>query len=266
MERIALVAIKSSPDVQPRAALSEPVVSEYAENMSDGVEFPPVVVFYDGEVNWLADGFHRFAAATSAGLDDLPADKRPGSKRDAILHAVGSNATHGSRRTNADKRRSVTLMLDDPEWAKWSDRKIAEQCAVDEKTVARYRPESISGNSEDTHRTVERNGTTYQQDTSNIGRTTKETKALIDPDTGEVLEAEVSPAQPARPETLRITEPSKAQHIRGGCSPEEMRAVDAMLGDITCIREVLEESFAVWTEANRSRVSAALVDVIRLVR
>jgi len=33
-----------------------------------------------------------------------------------LLYAVGSNATHGLRRSNADKRRAAQMLLEDPEW------------------------------------------------------------------------------------------------------------------------------------------------------
>jgi hypothetical protein len=38
-----------------------------------------------------------------------------------VLHSAGANAMHGLRRTNADKRRTVMLLLQDEEWAAWSD-------------------------------------------------------------------------------------------------------------------------------------------------
>ena len=63
----------------------------------------------------------------------------------AILHGAGSNAVHGLRRTQADKRRAVERLLKDPEWARWSDRKIAEVARVDHKTVGAIRRE-LTGN------------------------------------------------------------------------------------------------------------------------
>jgi hypothetical protein len=36
-------------------------------------------------------------------------------------------------------------LLRDPEWARWSDRKIAEAANVDHKTVAKVRRELLSG-------------------------------------------------------------------------------------------------------------------------
>ena len=69
------------------------------------------------------------------------AEIREGSSRDAVLHGIGSNAAHGLRRTQADKRRAVERLLKDPEWARWSDRKIAEVAKVDHKTVGTIRRE-----------------------------------------------------------------------------------------------------------------------------
>jgi len=48
------------------------------------------------------------------------------------------------RRTQADKRRAVERLLADPEWARWSDRKVAEIAKVDHKTVGKIRRE-LSG-------------------------------------------------------------------------------------------------------------------------
>jgi hypothetical protein len=59
--------------------------------------------------------------------------------RHAILFSVGANDSHGLRRTNADKRRGVELLLRDEEWSKKSDRWIAEQCGVGHQLVATVR-------------------------------------------------------------------------------------------------------------------------------
>jgi hypothetical protein len=64
-----------------------------------------------------------------------------GSARDAVLAAAGANATHGIRRTNADKRHAIERLLADPEWSRWSDHEIARACHVDHKTVGRVRRE-----------------------------------------------------------------------------------------------------------------------------
>jgi len=115
------------------------VVNEYAEAMKAGSEFPPVVVFHDGETHWLADGYHRHAAATSAKAETITADVRQGALRDAVLYAAGANATHGLRRTNDDKRRAVETLLRDAEWSQWSDNEIARRCGVSQPFVSAQR-------------------------------------------------------------------------------------------------------------------------------
>lgn len=112
------------PGCQPRAEMNQAVVDEYAIAMAEDKEFEPVVVFHDGHQYWLVDGWHRVAAAKQAGLDTISVVVRKGNRRDAILFAAGTNATHGLRRTNSDKRRAVTTLLGDPEWSQWSDAKL----------------------------------------------------------------------------------------------------------------------------------------------
>jgi hypothetical protein len=97
------------------------------------------------------------------------ADIRQGTRRDAVLFSVGANATHGLRRTNEDKRRSVMTLLNDPEWARWSDREIARQCGVDNSFVSRLRPKRASVDQQQIERTVTRSGATYTMNTSRIG-------------------------------------------------------------------------------------------------
>ena len=104
-------------------------------------EMPAPLVFFDGREHWLADGFHRLEAAGKAGRRVLECEVKRGSLREAILHAAGANALHGLRRTNADKRGAVLLLLRDDVFKKWSDRKIGDACVVDHKTVGRVRQE-----------------------------------------------------------------------------------------------------------------------------
>jgi hypothetical protein len=154
-ETLSLDSITVDEELQARASLDDGAVEEYAQGMQAGVVFPPVVVFRDAGGTWLADGFHRFRAAQRAGLSIMRALVRAGGRRDAILHAVGANTGHGVRRTNADKRRAVTIVLSDKEWRSWNDSDIARACGVDAKTV-RHRREAMFGSSEDAPRKVRR--------------------------------------------------------------------------------------------------------------
>lgn len=137
---LPLASLAFDTDVQCREALRSETVGEYREAAQAGAKFPPLVVFYDGKVYWVADGFHRGQAFREAGLEKVPVDIRTGTKRDAILYAVGANASHGLRRTNADKRRAVETLLRDCEWSQWSDRELARRAGVSNQFVANLRP------------------------------------------------------------------------------------------------------------------------------
>ncbi len=172
---IPLERIKTDGGTQMRAALDPETVQEYLDAMQPvgWGDFPVVIVYYDGKDHWLADGFHRVEAyrRAAANLDQpasVPADVRSGTRRDAILHAAGANASHGLRRTNADKRRAVENLLRDDEWRHWSNREIGRRCAVDEGTVRRIRGEMER--TAEIPQSEERHGADGRTiDTSNIG-------------------------------------------------------------------------------------------------
>ena len=124
---------------QPRTSINEATVSEYAEAIMSGDVFPPLLCVWDGVNRWLCDGFHRLHAHRQAGSVTVEVLQHSGTQRDAVLMSVGTNAQHGLRRSNDDKRRAVRMLLEDAEWGQWSDREIAKRCLVDHKTVAAVR-------------------------------------------------------------------------------------------------------------------------------
>jgi hypothetical protein len=156
---------------QARVELNAEVVSDYSALYKAGVQMPAVKVFFDGSAYWLADGFHRYFGAKDAGLTEIYEDIQPGTQRDAILHSLGANSNHGLRRTNEDKRRSVTTMLSDAEWNVWSDNEVARRCGVSQPFVSGIRATlSNNGYKIDPAKTVFRTGTEYTQNTANIGK------------------------------------------------------------------------------------------------
>ena len=155
---------------QPRAELLIEVMEDYAEQMRDGVEFPPITVFFDGKEYWLADGFHRFGAALRARPGDaIEADVIQGTQADAQWYSFSVNKTHGLRRTNEDKERAVRAALKHSKASHLSNVQIAQHCGVDEKTVRKYRSEAGASSEIPKMRTVTRGTSTYQQNTTKIG-------------------------------------------------------------------------------------------------
>jgi len=184
IETIGLSRVNISGNTQPRAMIDEQVVAEYADLYREGVELPPVTVFFDGVAYWLADGFHRYWARKRLEHDDIQADVHEGTLRDAILYSVGANAAHGLRRTNTDKRKAVLTLLEDDEWSAWSDHEIARRCGVNQSTVTRTRsslmqsisersggPVTPSSRNPRTYKT--KHGTVARMNTSKIGGSRK---------------------------------------------------------------------------------------------
>ena len=130
---------------QSRAQISEETVSDYAEAMQAGDQFPPITVFFDGVDYYLADGFHRLHAAQRLGKASIQAEVRTGTLRDAILYSLGANDKHGLRRSNADKRKCVRTLLEDFEWGEMSVSEMARICCVSPQLVSAVKAEMDGG-------------------------------------------------------------------------------------------------------------------------
>lgn len=167
---IPIDKINLSGGTQSRATLDQDTINDYRDALQAGVTFPPITVFYDGSYYWLADGFHRVNAHVMHGRANVLADVRRGTCRDAVLYSVGANASHGLRRTNADKRRAVETLLNDDEWGGWSDREIARRCGVDNSFVSRLR-KAVTVDEPQPERTyTTRHGTVATMQTGSIGK------------------------------------------------------------------------------------------------
>ncbi|MEM7756541.1 MAG: hypothetical protein AAF298_00215 [Cyanobacteria bacterium P01_A01_bin.40] len=145
-DRVLISEIRRNGGTQQRVNLNHEIVKEYAEAMRTGAEFPAVKLRFDGKDYWLTDGFHTTEAAWSIGKQFIEAEITWGTQRDAILDSVGVNAEHGLRRTNADKRKAVNTLLNDPEWSDWSNRKIAKHCRVTEGLIRKIKNELVQMN------------------------------------------------------------------------------------------------------------------------
>ncbi len=181
---------------QSRERLCEDTVADYSEAMKAGDQFPPIVVFCDGSDNWLADGFHRFHAARKAGLSELQADMRTGTRQDALWHAIGANKANGQRPSRGDVRNAVLLAL--RTWPEKSLRDIAAQIGCSFNHVGNLRREVCAIahlNKEPTPATVTgRDGKTYP--------TSKPRRPVVEVAAEEVVRTE-EPMTPAQNKAFR---------------------------------------------------------------
>lgn len=267
--------IRRDGGTQPRAAIDLKHVKLLESQLEDGQELEPVIVFYDGESYWLADGFHRWHAHRNQSHDAIACVIHQGSRRDAVLYSVGANADHKPAlpRSREDKRRAIMTLLQDPEWGKWSDCQIARRCRVSDKTVGSLR-KAIFGNSDDTklnkERKVQRGGKTYTVNTTNIGKAARSPKKLLrgdyvtisadhplfpnysgtiwdlpNPDAA-IVELDTGKLEPI---SLRHLKPVIAQHLkfeRGSLVEVDVPGDNKINGRYGCIACVGEQTANVW--------------------
>ena len=168
-EILRIDQLRTDGGTRPRAVTDFDAVVEYAGAMGRDEHFPPVTVFHDGENYWLAHGFHRREAALEAGFDEIECEVHHGTLLEAQWYSYATNRTNGVRRSNDDKARAVKAALVHPKAAGLSNYQIAKHCGVAESTVRNWR-EQLPSTQNAQMKTVTRNGTTYLQDTTNIGK------------------------------------------------------------------------------------------------
>jgi uncharacterized ParB-like nuclease family protein len=125
--------------LQSRTEINEETVSEYADAIAAGADFPPVLVYFDGINYYLTDGYHRLLAHKRAEKVSILCSVVQGTLRDAVFHSTGVNTDHGMRRTHADKRKAVMTLLDDFEWEGMANGQIAKHCHVSPSFVSELR-------------------------------------------------------------------------------------------------------------------------------
>jgi hypothetical protein len=160
--------IRIDGSTQIRKQLNQDKVNEYAEQMEEGVVFPPITVFFDGSSYWLASGYHRLFAEKQRGTETLKVTLINGTVDEATWFALGDNK-HGLNMTAEDYRRSVNITLDHPKWSTYSNAQIAAHVGVSASTVARIKKErNIKPAAKVTY--TDKHGNEATMDTSKIGK------------------------------------------------------------------------------------------------
>jgi len=143
MKMLKLEVIDTS--IQTRYRLDKATVADYEEAMRRGDKFPPLEVMAEmgSSSYYLWDGQHRIAAAKRIGKDSFMCHIRRGEKSDALRMALGANAAHGLRRSNADKRKCVLLAMNAVEYDDLSMRSMGELCNVSRMLVSDIKQEFL---------------------------------------------------------------------------------------------------------------------------
>ena len=173
MKEIKISDIRIDGGTQIRKELNLDKVNEYAQQMDDGVEFPPITVFFDGSSTWLSEGFHRLSSERQRGSTTIKAIVINGTIEDATLFALGSNK-HGLNMSAEDYRRSIEIMLKHPKWSTWSNAQIAKHIGVSAMTVGRVKKERSPETPAKKTTYTDKHGNESIMDTSKIGKKPKD--------------------------------------------------------------------------------------------
>lgn len=140
--RLELEKITIDPSMQIRVETNSPTVAEYEDRMSEGEQFPPLLVWFTDGAHVLLDGWHRHAAMTNNGFVDAECKIFTGTKTEALIAAACSNRQHGLKMTSADKRKAIVKLIETS--GELSSRAIAEAIGVSDHTVEAVRNLEVS--------------------------------------------------------------------------------------------------------------------------
>jgi hypothetical protein len=219
-QTLTLDKVRIDGGTQARASINAECVAEYAERIKAGDTFPDPVAFFDGAEHWLAEGFHRYHALRRLERKKADFDIRKGTLRDAILFAAAANSSHGLRRTSADKRKAVKMLLADPEWAGKSNRWIAEACCVSDMLVADVRDStasSCSSSGQDAHDSAKSTAAPKREGKDGKSRTVEPAKPKEEKtsdETGKAQAVATKPTPAAEPDPPAETPEAKLAELQ----------------------------------------------------
>lgn len=168
---ITTSTIRRDGGTQCRSSISPRLVATYSELMTDGVTFPPIRVWFDGQDYWLSDGFHRLAAAEKNKATHIRALIFSGTVIEARWDSYGANSTHGQQLSPREQNRALRSALAHPTAATQSNVEISRFLGLSESTVRRWRTRVMGVTPEsEQFRWVSRNGRTYKMAIRGIGR------------------------------------------------------------------------------------------------
>jgi len=100
-----------------------------------GGAWPPILARRADRV--VVDGMHRVVAARRLGLERIATEWFDGGPDDALVEFIRRNVCHGLPLTLWERKRATARVL--RAHPDWSDRRVAELCAISPKTVATVR-------------------------------------------------------------------------------------------------------------------------------
>jgi hypothetical protein len=218
-----------------RTELNQDVVNEYAQAMLDGDKFPPIVVFNDGDNNYVAEGFTRCAAAKQAGIEIIDADVHMGTYEDAFDYAfTKANHDNGQRYKNVDKVSAFKKAFTRDRYIKQSDRELGRLYQVSNRFVSQLRK---AANAQPDVIEVKRGNQTYEmknpkKETSNAPAQTPEKDYIFDELSSAVQElAEENKALEARVAVAAMQATDEEKQAAGSLITELQATIKTLEAD-----------------------------------
>lgn len=242
---VPINSLRCDDEVCARVSLDSAVVAHYAGLIAGGTMLPPVLAYDDGSSLWLVDGCHRLAAHRKAERESIVCEIHRGSREDAIWCSCNVNQSHGLRRSNLDKHRSVARALLHPRGMRLSNRQIARYCGVHHHSVGRIRAELEASGAirQINRRLVERNGSIYEHEVSaiagaNAARSTRPPpiKPSVAPNSHHFLAPVVQQLTALERELSRVRDAA----LRG-CLEVEMTLLGTLLERASQLRHLAEK-------------------------
>ena len=135
---LALTAILVDLEVQSRVAMDMEHCRFLSGELAISGELKPILVFFDGDKYWLANGFHRYHVYKKAGRSQIRCIVRPGGKAEAIVESARNNDGASKEKKSEDRKKSIRMLLQIPEWRNKTAKEIGDYVGLSKTTAARF--------------------------------------------------------------------------------------------------------------------------------